>query len=96
MFDKKSNTYYSSNTTMQYITTITQKGQITLPIEFRKQLNVTPYDKVLIEISDDKKTIKIKATQDILDLAGTFVPPENKNKSVLEARKSFENNYKRT
>ena len=80
---------------MQFITTVTQKGQITLPITFRKQLNINPYGKVILELTPNKKAIKLKATEDILDLAGTFIPRVNKKKSALEARKYMENNYKR-
>jgi hypothetical protein len=42
-----------------------------------------------------KKNIIIKPTVDILDLAGTFHPRKNKNKSVLDARKAMEKQYKR-
>ncbi len=79
---------------MQFITTVTQKGQITLPIAFRKQLNINPYSKVILELTPNKRVIKLEATEDILDLAGTFIPRANKNKSALEARKYMENNYK--
>jgi len=80
---------------MQFTTTVTQKGQVTLPISFRKQLNINPYDKVILNISPNKKSISVEPTEDILDLAGTFVPNVNKNKSVLEARNAMETSYKR-
>jgi len=78
---------------MQFITTVTQKGQITIPMAFRRQLEIKPYDKVSLNISANKKTISIKPTEDILDIAGTFVPRANKNKTSLEAREYMENNY---
>lgn len=80
---------------MQVITTVTQKGQVTLPISFRRQLNINPYDKVILNISSDKKSIKIEPTEDILDLAGTLTPRANKDKSVSDARKAMEDSYQR-
>lgn len=76
---------------MQVITAVTQKGQVTLPKQMRKQLGIKEYGKVSVEI--DKDHIKIKPTFDILDIAGTFHP--RKKKSVLKARKYMEKHYKR-
>lgn len=78
---------------MQVITTVTQKGQITLPKQFRKKLGIDKYDKVAITAS--KNHIKIKPTFDILDIAGTFHPRKNKHRSALEAREYMETHYKR-
>ncbi len=78
---------------MQVITTVTQKGQVTLPKQFRVKLGIDKYDKVVIKAT--KNTIKIKAVEDILDIAGTLHPRKNKNKSPLEARKYMETHYKR-
>lgn len=77
---------------MQFTTTVTQKGQITLPKVLRDLLNISPYDQVVISL--DKKAIKVESTQDILDLAGTVKLGKGK-KSVLDARKVFEKEYKR-
>lgn len=78
---------------IQVITTVTQKGQITLPKAIRDAFNIDKYDKVTIEAKDDY--IKIKPTFDILDIAGTFYPRKNKKKSALDARKYMEKHYKR-
>lgn len=76
---------------MQIITTITQKGQVTLPKKIREKFGLRPYKKVFIETSGD--SIKIKTSADIVDLAGTF-KPKNK-KPILPARQEMENSYKR-
>lgn len=76
---------------MQVITTVTQKGQVTLPKAIRELFGVKEYDKVLVEPGDDH--IKIKPTEDILDLAGKY--KSKKNKTALKARKSLETNYQR-
>lgn len=78
---------------MQVITTVTQKGQITLPKQFRDKLGIEKYDKVTVEAQKDH--IRIKPSFDILDIAGTFYPRKNKKKSVLDARQYMEKHYKR-
>lgn len=78
---------------MQVITTVTQKGQVTLPKQLRDLVGIDKYDKVIVEAG--KNHIKIKPTFDLLDIAGTFNPRKNKGKSVLKAREYMEKHYKR-
>ena len=77
---------------MQIITTVTQKGQVTLPKKMREILGINEYDKVFVEA--DKDHIKIKPTEDILDLAGKY-KKKMKKKPILKAREQMEKNYKR-
>ncbi|OGC51696.1 hypothetical protein A2982_03435 [candidate division WWE3 bacterium RIFCSPLOWO2_01_FULL_39_13] len=76
---------------MTYVTTVTQKGQITLPKTIRDNLGIKIYDKVKIEAFG--KNIKVVPTHDILDIAGKF--KSKGNKSILLARESLEKNYER-
>lgn len=76
---------------MPSITTVTQKGQITLPIDIRKYLDVQSYDKVMISIKNSQ--VVVEPVKDILDFAGSILAI--KGKSVLKAREAFEKNYKR-
>ena len=78
---------------MQIITTVTQKGQVTLPKILREAVGIKEYDKVVIE--KDKNHLIVKPTKDILDYEGTIIPQKNKNKSVLDARKALEKSYQR-
>jgi AbrB family looped-hinge helix DNA binding protein len=78
---------------MQVITTVTQKGQVTLPKQLREAAGISLYGKVFVEA--DAGQITIKPGTDIFDLAGTFKPKKNKNKSVLQARSYMEKHYKR-
>lgn len=78
---------------MQVITTVTQKGQITIPKQLRDKFGMGKYDKVIVKSA--KNYIQIKPTFDLLDIAGTFHPRKNKNKSALEAREYMEKHYKR-
>jgi len=42
---------------MSYITTMTQKGQVTIPLEIRKYLGINPREKVLFTQINDQVTI---------------------------------------
>lgn len=78
---------------MQVITTVTQKGQITLPKEFRDRLGIGEYDKVYVE--DKVDHIRIKPTFDLFDIVGTLRPRKNKTKTALQAREAMGKKYKR-
>ena len=55
---------------MNYIATVTQKGQVTIPIDIRKFLDVKPYDKVVFK--KEKGQVVVKATKSFLDLEGSI------------------------
>lgn len=55
---------------MIYTTTLTQKGQVTIPLELRKLLNVAPYEKVAFK--KQGKNIIITAAKDFLSLKGSI------------------------
>lgn len=73
-----------------YTATVTQKGQITIPLFLRTKHNIEPYGKVKIEAGNG--FIKITSAKDILDLAGTVAP--RKGKSALMAREWMEKQYR--
>lgn len=77
---------------MQLVTTITQKGQVTIPKPLREKFGIKSFSKLYIE--DEGSSIKITPSYDILDLAGKLKPLGRK-KSVLSARSELENSYKR-
>ncbi len=74
-----------------YAATITQKGQITIPLALREEFGLKLYGKARLEPGDG--FIKVYAQEDILDMAGAFVP-KNK-KTLMKAREVFEKKYKR-
>lgn len=76
---------------METIATITQKGQITLPMAMRVKFGLKPYGKV--KLSADKNHIKVSPTEDIINIAGSFKP--EKVKPVMAARNIFEKKYRR-
>lgn len=76
---------------MQIITTVTQKGQVTLPKNLREQLTIEPFDKVMVKKASDH--LKIYPTVDLLDIAGKY--RAKKGQSALKARELMERTYKR-
>ena len=74
-----------------YPTTITQKGQVTIPKKLRVRYSLESYDAVIVEPAEGY--IKIIPGKDILSIAGTFKP--KKHKPLLKAREKLEENYKR-
>lgn len=76
---------------MTYQTTITKKGQITIPKSLRELLELDTSSKIILEANKDK--IIIKTVPDILDIAGKF--KIKKVKSALKTRELFEKRYKR-
>ena len=73
------------------LATVTQKGQVTIPVDFRNMLGIKPYSKVMLSVS--KKAISIEPTLDILDLAGFIKAP--KGMDALKAREYMQTHYKR-
>lgn len=76
---------------MQFSTTVTQKGQITLPLPIRQKLGVSPRDRVVISVENDKVTLD--SSKDIVALAGSVKPI--KGVDVLSAREKMEKEYQR-
>lgn len=76
---------------MNGITTVTQKGQVTIPIAMRKALGISPYDRVQIRMGDGM--VNVEPVEDLLDVAGKYKAP--KGKSALRARAYMEKHYKR-
>lgn len=76
---------------MKSITTVTQKGQVTIPSEMRLLLGIRPYGRVGLKIGDG--FVKIEPVEDILDMAGDVKPI--RGRSALKARAWMEKNYKR-
>ena len=67
------------------IATISEKGQITLPISLRRRLNLRPHDRVTIE--GDEESIVIRPVVDFFALEGFLgkaLPPEEERERMLE------------
>ena len=76
---------------MQYITHVTQKGQITLSKALRDKLGINTYEKVVV--TEENGKITIRSVQDIFAFAGAFpVPAARKGQDAGDA---FSKAYKR-
>ncbi|OGM65702.1 hypothetical protein A3A52_05240 [Candidatus Woesebacteria bacterium RIFCSPLOWO2_01_FULL_39_14] len=76
---------------MQVITTVTQKGQITLPKQLRDKYKIDKNSRIVVD--DGKGHIRIKHAKSILDIAPLTKAP--RGKSALIARKKMETSYSR-
>lgn len=74
-------------------TTVTQKGQVTLPKNMRDVLNIFPKSKVVVSLANESISIRA-AGPDLLKLAGTFKIPSGAP-GIMEAREVMEKNYSR-
>jgi AbrB family looped-hinge helix DNA binding protein len=55
----------------EFVRTVTQKGQVTIPAEVRKLLGVSPHDKVAFVVED--KRVRLTSTKSIVErTAGVF------------------------
>jgi len=69
-------------------TTITQKGQVTIPVDVRRALGLKAQDKVLFDVEGDVATLR-KASSKLLAGYGAIAP--RKRPEDLEAlRREFE------
>ena len=74
---------------MMYSTTVTQKGQITLPAKVRKFLGVTYRDSVVVRV--EKGRVLVEPARDILDMAGSVRPV--KGVDAVAVREEMEKVY---
>ena len=74
---------------MQLTSSVTQKGQVTIPAEIRKLLGVKPQDKVAFKI--EKSTVKLSRTTSVVERTkGILASPGPRFKDAREERKAAE------
>lgn len=76
---------------MQSITTVTQKGQVTIPKAIRDVLYIKPYTNVIVERF--KNYVKITPQRSLLNMFPIASAPRGKD--ALLAREFMEKNYSR-
>jgi AbrB family looped-hinge helix DNA binding protein len=64
--------------------TITSKGQTTVPAEVREQIGAMPGTRLVWHVMPDGSIVVRAKTRSILDLAGAFKPPRGKHVSIAE------------
>lgn len=75
--------------------TVTQKGQITIPKEFRDALGIEKYGQV--SLTREGNVIKLSNLKDLSEMAGFLSNRKYKNKGIdpVKARDYMSKNYKR-
>lgn len=79
---------------MSYQTTITRKGQITIPKPLRDTLELNRFRKIIVELGQDAKDIKIRPADDFLKIAQKI--KVIKKTDPIKARQQLEKSYERS
>lgn len=74
------------------LATVTQKGQVTIPLEIRNFLGLKPYSRVGFSRMNNR--VVLESTPDILDLVGKFKIPKGAP-GIMKVREQMETNYSR-
>jgi AbrB family looped-hinge helix DNA binding protein len=69
-------------------TTLTQKGQVTIPVEVRASLGLKPKDKVIFEVEGDVAKIR-RAPSKVLRWYGS-ITPRQRPEDFKKLREEFE------
>lgn len=78
---------------MIYSTTITKKGQVTIPKKVREALGLDPTKKVTLEFEKKNRSARIKPAEDFLE----FAKKVNVKRKIdpIKAREYMERHYER-
>ncbi|MCX5866104.1 MAG: type II toxin-antitoxin system PrlF family antitoxin [Proteobacteria bacterium] len=84
----KGNTNFQSNARIDLETTLTQKGQVTIPLPIRRALKLKPRDRVVFELEGD--TVRIKPFSSRLLAGFGAVKPHRRPEDFSRVRAQFE------
>ncbi len=73
---------------IEHSTTVTSKGQVTIPIELRRALNIKPKDKVAFELA--KGEIRLRPIQSRLLAGYGSVKPRSRPEDFRKMRQEME------
>jgi AbrB family looped-hinge helix DNA binding protein len=74
---------------MTYATTVTQKGQVTIPLVIRRRLNILPRQRVIFE--EQENNFVLKPYRDFLSLKGSL--KTSRKYSDKKANQSIEKTF---
>ena len=75
-------------TMQEFEATLTEKGQVTIPLEIRRLIGLQPRDKVRFEVEGD--VVKIRRASSRLLAGYGAVPPLKKPEDFQKLREEFE------
>jgi AbrB family looped-hinge helix DNA binding protein len=74
----------------EHLTTVTRKGQITLPADVRRALGVKEGDKVAVSVSDsDSGQATVRPIHSVTDLTFGAITPRKRPEDIVELRRAF-------
>lgn len=82
----RSNEVSQKQRVKKHLGTITQKGQVTIPVEVREYLQVQPNDRIAFEIQDDGQVVIQKPSMLSLDDVFGAVTPRSKPEDFKKKR----------
>jgi len=77
------------------VSTLTSKGQTTIPADIREYLKLQPGDKIDFIIEDEGKVVIEPATLDVKDIEGVLFNPKRKAVSVEDMKRAIKKRFKR-
>ena len=74
----------------EHETTVTQKGQVTIPAEIRQALGIKPRDKVIFELEDEERVVRLRRAASKVERWYGVVTPKQRPENFKEVREQFE------
>lgn len=74
----------------EHETTVTQKGQVTIPAELRRALGIKPRDRVIFELEDEEKAARLRPAPSKVARWFGAVTPKGQPENFKEIREQFE------
>jgi antitoxin PrlF len=71
--------------------TLSSKGQVTIPVEVRRALHLSAGDRVLFIMRDDGVVEVQPKTVDVLDLVGILVPSDGRHLTIDQMNAAIAN-----
>ena len=75
----------------EFVTTVTQKGQVTIPGELRKALNIRPKDKIAFELTDGE--VRLRPMRSRLTAGYGAVKPKTKPEDFRGMRRQVQEEW---
>ncbi|MEZ4633621.1 MAG: type II toxin-antitoxin system PrlF family antitoxin [Caldilineaceae bacterium] len=82
---------------VEYVATVTSKGQVTIPLAVREQLGIAPQDKVIFRIVEGNRLVVEPLPMTLEDVYGSVPPlqqPENFDELLETARDERAERYR--
>ncbi len=73
---------------VKHFTRVTEKGQVTIPVELRRALKIKPRDKVSFELLDGE--VRLRPAKSVVEATHGAVTPTSRPEDFRKLRKDFE------